>query len=75
MLRLELLDDGVRDVAQVAPREIDRDSFSQPRPREVEQLLDHPAHALRAPRHAGQDLARVVGHEAVQRVQRRRRWC
>ena len=62
VLRLDLFEDGGADRLEVARDRADRDPGAEPRPGEVQELIDHPTHALGARLDPGErPLRGVVG--------------
>ena len=69
VLRFQLLDGGGADVPQVGWTRLDPQSLSEPRAREVEELIDHPAHSLRTAGDAGKDVLQLGRHPSFERVE------
>jgi len=72
ILDTKLLDDLIADRAEVAGRFLERNPTPEARAREVEQLPDHPVHAIGARGHAVDDVLDALRRVATQKEQRRR---
>jgi hypothetical protein len=57
---LPLVDRGGRELGKVDGVALERNAFAEARPREVEELIDHPTHALAAGCHESQDARRFL---------------